>query len=199
MRAWLIALLLCAGPLGAQDLPALYDVTGVADDDVLNVRAAPDAAEPALGFFASDAEGIEVVQLGPNGQWGLVNLAERAGWVNLQFLKRRPVLGDGVPRDLRCFGTEPFWSLGLDGDATTLSIAGAETWNIGPARWLGSENRTGIWAVEVDGEPARMTGFVARRICGDGMSDRAYGLSMDLLLHAGESQRVLSGCCTLAE
>ena len=37
----LTVLLLWGGGVSAQVLPALYDVIGVASDDVLNVRAAP--------------------------------------------------------------------------------------------------------------------------------------------------------------
>ncbi len=44
-----LALALWATVLPAQDLPALYSVTGVGDGDVLNIRAAPDAAAAKLG------------------------------------------------------------------------------------------------------------------------------------------------------
>lgn len=63
-----LILWLAAGPAAAQDLPAVYDVAGVAADDVLNVRAEPSAEAPVLRTLAPDAGGIEVVALsGPAG------------------------------------------------------------------------------------------------------------------------------------
>ena len=58
--ALLLALALPSGA-AAKGLPALHDVTGVAADDVLNVRARPDASAPVLGALTPDATGVEVV------------------------------------------------------------------------------------------------------------------------------------------
>ena len=120
----LILWLVLAGPALAtqQGWPALFDVTGVAPDDVLNIREAPNAGAPIIGSFAPDAEGVEVIRPNADESWGLVNTAEGTGWTSLAFLERRPGQWNGAfPRIARCLGTEPFWSLSLDEDAVTLS------------------------------------------------------------------------------
>jgi hypothetical protein len=91
--------------------PAIHDVTGVAADDVLNIRERPDASSPIVGQLAPDAT-VEVIRPNERLTWGLVNAGERTGWVSLRYLQRRPGQWDGAfPEIASCFGTEPFWSL----------------------------------------------------------------------------------------
>jgi hypothetical protein len=82
----LILALLVAMPAAAQDLPALFRVTGVAANDVLNIRAEPSARAAIIGSFRPDAGGIEVVALSADGRWGLVNSGEQAGWSSMRYL-----------------------------------------------------------------------------------------------------------------
>ncbi len=121
----LVILLAClAGPaVATQDgWPALFDVSGVAADDTLNIRSEPGTGGVVIGTLEPDAEGIEVVRPNPRETWGLVNYGEATGWVSLSFLTRRPGQWLGhVPEVRSCFGTEPFWSLSFDGDAITWS------------------------------------------------------------------------------
>ena len=70
----LLTLLFLALPAQAQDFPALYAVTGVAADDVLNIRSRPDAGAPIIGALAPDSTGVEV--LGRSGNWALVSAGE---------------------------------------------------------------------------------------------------------------------------
>ena len=72
---------------------ALWFVWNVEPDDVLNVRAEPDAESAVLAELAHDARGItryseEVV----NGDtaWGVVESDGRTGWVALRFLRPEP-------------------------------------------------------------------------------------------------------------
>ncbi|MEO1155590.1 MAG: SH3 domain-containing protein, partial [Pseudomonadota bacterium] len=51
----------------AQGYPALFDVTGVASDDVLNIRSAPSATAEIIGTLAHNETGVEVVGEGPAG------------------------------------------------------------------------------------------------------------------------------------
>ena len=93
--------------------PALYDVTGVAADDVLNIRATASAASPVLGTLPPDAAAVEVVAL--SGGWAVVNAADRSGFVALRFLARqaqRRLVRPGHCR-MTCLGTEPFWCLAM--------------------------------------------------------------------------------------
>ncbi len=114
IRAALVLALL-SGSAAAQEMPSLHDVTGVAADDVLNVRSGPDAGSARIGALAPGATGVEVIELSGTG-WGRVNVDEGSGWVSLRYLARQPDQPP-VPDRLTCFGTEPFWSLARDGDA----------------------------------------------------------------------------------
>ncbi|MEP2426619.1 MAG: SH3 domain-containing protein, partial [Tateyamaria sp.] len=92
MRVLAVVLCLWALPAAAtQDAwPALYDVSGVAENDALNIRQAPDAAAPIIGSLTPDAEGIEVIRPDDHHGWGLVNSGEGRGWVSLRYLTRQP-------------------------------------------------------------------------------------------------------------
>ena len=48
------------------------------------------------------------------------------------------------------------------------------------------------------GDGATATAVVRRQACSDGMSDRAYGLSAEVLIGGAESRVLLSGCCSIA-
>lgn len=81
-----------AGPGRAQGpadsgFPALYDVAGVAADDVLNIRAAPAAGAPVIGALAHDARAVELLGLDATGRWARLNIAEGQGWAALRHLR----------------------------------------------------------------------------------------------------------------
>ena len=112
MRALAVWLALLPGFALAESLPALYDVTGVAAGDVLNVRSDSHAAGAKLGELAYDATDVEVVRQ-RNG-WALVNVGEGAGWVSMRYLAGQPGQdGNTLSPPAWCTGTEPFWSLEL--------------------------------------------------------------------------------------
>jgi uncharacterized membrane protein len=182
----------------AQTLPSLFDVTGVAPSDLLNVREGPDTSETIIGRLAADARGIEVVTLDPSGGWGLINAGERAGWVSMRFLAEQPdVWAPGrVPAGLACLGTEPFWSLRPegaelvydtpDGGAQRFPLVALDTGVPGDVRRALVAGAGGL------------TATVTPRVCSDGMSDRVFGLETLVILEADGAPRLLSGCCTIA-
>lgn len=179
----------------ARLLPELYRVTGVAAGDALNIRAEPAASAEAIGSFAPDARGIEVVA--EEAGWLQVTVdGEGSGWVNGRFLEAE---GDswgaasGWPESLRCVGTEPFWSLVHEGGALVLDEA-----NFGESRHLVSQVTYAIYPPQSrtalsDG----LTVAVAPEMCSDGMSDRDYGLTALLIVGRAPDARQLNGCCTL--
>lgn len=195
MRVAVLALALVL-PLaaGAESLPALYDVTGVAAEDVLNIRAEGMADAALVGTLAPDAKGVEVVE--EHRGWGLVNTGEGSGWVNMIYLRPQP--GPewfSLQSPMRCLGTEPFWSLGLapeTGAAIFSTPEAGDRFVTLTGRWPG-DARGGSAAVSLPDGFAVMSGGY----CSDGMSDRAFGIRVDLFL-TGESGGRLSGCCTLA-
>lgn len=189
---WLFALLLVlAAPLAADPVPALYDVTGVAADDVLNVRAEPLASSGVIGTLAPDAVGVEVVDLTFGGGWGRVNVNEVSGWVSMRYLQQQPDAEDVwmTPRFI-CSGNEPFWSLTVEqGVGAQFQILG-EAEQALPAGLLkpgaGVNDRYALTL-------GQNVAILRQMQCHDGMSDRAYGLDVGLLLNGS----LFAGCCTL--
>lgn len=199
MRAALLCLLLLVPAfVSAQSLPAIYDVSGVADNDTLNVRAGPSTDYDIIDKLPPDAKGIEVVDSDNDGEWGLINVGEQAGWVALRYMARQPGQPDtGLPNNLACSGTEPFWSFNLaDGKAemkwpeTAIPFADVLI--------VPSENRTDRHALFADAGDTVITAMIGRNQCSDGMSDRAYGLGIDLLVTDKTALKVYSGCCSIA-
>jgi uncharacterized membrane protein len=200
----LLALLLAlAGPAraGERSLPALFEVIGVSQGDVLIVRAAPDPSAQVVGTLAPDARGIEVVGLDPSGRWGQVNTGERSGWAAMRYLGRGPgAWEDGtLPEHLRCFGTEPFWSLEPGEAAARFATPDAPDRELA----LRAVLDTGIpgdprRALIAEGEALRLTASIAPAACSDGMSDRAFGLSAAVVIEGAAAPWLLVGCCSIA-
>lgn len=200
MRAWLLALLLPAAA-AAQNLPALHDVTGVAADDVLNIRAAPTVAAEVIGTLAPDATGVEVVARSADGDWGRVNTGGRSGWAAMVHLDRRAGTdAAALPLPLRCMGTEPFWSLEVTETRLALEGPGLDRVEVALTARTRAEGRHGPYGLvgRAPGGAAAMHAVVRRAECIDGMSDRRYGLALDLLLRTGDGLAQYTGCCTLA-
>ena len=178
-------------PLAAQDVPALHAVTGVAPDDVLNLREAPTASAEAVGSLPPDATDVEVVAVSPDGLWGLVALPEGGGWARLSFLR---VTGAPAPRTvparLTCQGTEPFWTVSLDGAGDRWSTPEEDR----PLRRIGQAAGFGGFVVAFDRDGATLDLTVTRASCSDGMSDRPYGFRALVWDRGGQ---LLEGCCSL--
>lgn len=187
-------LALTAFSAAAQDLPALFSVQGVAADDVLNIRSAPSPNAQVVGTLTPDQTGVEIVQSDASGRWGRVNSGEISGWVALRFLSRDSVQTDlALPRRFTCFGTEPFWTLHVTQREQAIYLTpGGET-QMKAQSLLTSNNHRNRYLLPLEGS----TGAIIRReACNDGMSERAFGLSVDLF---GLDQPALqSGCCSLA-
>ncbi|RVV97866.1 peptide-binding protein [Mesobaculum littorinae] len=196
----LATLLALPGAAEAQDpdWPALYDVQGVADDDTLAIREVPDAGARILGELPADATGVEVTAPDHTGDWGRVNHGEGTGWVALAYLSRRPGQ-DAIPRVLHCAGTEPFWSLDLTPKATTFSPVDGTAMAAGRARAQMAEGRADRFSFRAWRQGDGLTGVVARSACSDGMSGRAYGLTLDLLVLRAQGATHYAGCCSLAD
>lgn len=178
----------------AQELPARFTVTGVAADDVLNVRAGPSARNEILARLAPGQRGVEVVRLSDDGKWGMVAVPESNGWVSMRYLAAEPMPADALPRPVHCYGTEPFWSITFNEDGIVyrspddelpLSLRTESALTDGWQALLYAGVR-GDWAVDI-----------RRGECSDGMSDRLFGLSIKLQQSGVGATGALAGCCTL--
>jgi uncharacterized membrane protein len=201
----MVLVLLClALPLGAaaqEALPGLFRVTGVATDDVLNVRAGPGAAHPVVATLAPDAAPVEVVARHPETGWLLVNAEDRAGYASPLYLERidAPAPRD-LPLPLSCSGTEPFWGLEFE-EGGRATFSDPELYEDRPLTldWSGAaSSRLGreLGAV-LSGGGLRLQAVLQRQECSDGMSDRAYGFKADVLVQDGGRTFMLTGCCAL--
>ncbi len=194
-----IILLAWAGTVtftGAQGLPALYDVTGVAADDVLNIREAPSASTAIIGELAPDQTGVEVVEISGDGKWGLVNSHEQSCWTSLRFLT--PVAGGAMPDwpHLTCFGTEPFWDVAIAQGARIEMRSLQRDEQLTYA--TGTLNPVFSWPYVFTGQdgPGNITVIAVPAQCNDGMSDREYGMR-GIVVYGSAGEYVLNGCCSL--
>lgn len=193
----LLALVFMLLPLAvrAEVYPALYDVTGVAAGDVLNLRAAPNAESAIIATLAPEATGVEVVAV--QDGWALVNTPEATGYASLRFLARQPGPDwSEVDRPLHCLGTEPFWDLAVVPETRTAWLTTPEQ-SEPEALAMGQ-----VWPALPWSPVAAFAipdGFVALSPvdCSDGMSDRRYGIAVDIFLSRADRSR-LSGCCALS-
>jgi len=196
MTRFLAIVLSCTAlPVLAQELPVLADVTGVAANDVLNIRAVPNAGGAIIGTLAPDATGVEVMAI--EGDWALVNSNEGAGYAAMRFLDpdESTVWYDLELQPLACSGTEPFWGLDIDPVAgtTVFWVADPSETQAGTMgdRWIGQP-----WAQSAAFSlPDRLV-VLQPQACSDGMSDRAFGIGIDIFLTDSQGARY-SGCCSL--
>ncbi|SDD91998.1 SH3 domain-containing protein [Paracoccus isoporae] len=178
-------------------LPTLFDVHGVAADDVLNIRERPDAGSPIIGSLAPDATGIEIIET--EGNWGLLNTNERTGWVSMRYLRYRTDVwqDDAVPAGLRCGGNEPFWMIEpRDGGLMWWTPEGEMFYDDLTVLDTGVF-RSPRRALLASGPEGRLTASITNAACNDGMSDMRYGLDA-IVVRDGETPRLSTGCCWIA-
>ncbi|PYG29173.1 COG3650 family protein [Pelagimonas varians] len=187
--------LLTASFVAAEELPALYDVAGVASDDVLNVRTRPMAGANIIGTLAHDAQSVEVVEI--EGDWGRVNVDEGSGWASMAYLHPLPESAMPDAPRLRCFGTEPFWSLNVtQSGAAILSTPEGSDRAFTVGNWQTASARPEPFAMLGTGQGENITLVVGQEICSDGMSDNLFGLDGTIVI-GGYLNEVLSGCCSV--
>lgn len=183
-------------------LPALYDVTGVASNDVLNVRTGPAASFEKVGALPFDGRDVEVVQLSDSGTWGLVGLSETSGWVSMRFLRRASqVEWHRFDQPLYCTGTEPFWGLSL---RPRTGFAHFEPASGTPRSftldWNGTQINRPPFTLGFGGTDGvtRLSAMIKLGACSDGMSDRTFGLSIDMFVHSSSGVEGYEGCCQIS-
>lgn len=194
----LLVTILTAQAALAQDFPALHHVSGVAGNDVLNIRAEPSARAAIVGHLAPNATDIEVVGLSEDRAWGLVRHHEGGGWASMRYLTRQGTDRwiDGTVA-MTCVGTEPFWTLAfhLPTNGADYSAADGDFALVTDAPNLPQTQYPRTLAVPFTG--ARQGFAVVRQgLCSDGMSDLPYGLEVQVYWR-GTPGGGLSGCCRL--
>lgn len=182
-------------------LPTLTDVSGVASNDVLNIRLGQHHTTDIVGTLAHDATGVEVVSLSEDARWALVNSAESSGWVRTKFLTEA-TLADWHDFDaaLSCVGTEPFWSFGLNRGATVASFESIDLPAIGyDVDWTSGLIARPVQEIGLGGGTSSdgFSALIEQGLCSDGMSDRAFGLTIRLFIHTAGGTSGYGGCCSI--
>lgn len=178
-------------------LPSFFQVYGLSDGDVLNVRSGPSAKSRDLGDLVPNQK-IEVTVFDVSGTWARVIWDEGNAWVSRRYLE--PVATprmkpSEIPANMLCTGTEPFWSFAVENGAVARFSAMGGDPSDNPILWNGvSANHT----LRLGLATADWRAFVQKKTCSDGMSDRLYGLQIDLI-GTEDKPMMLSGCCQLAE
>lgn len=181
--------------------PGVYKVVGVASDDTLNVRAEPNASSADIGDLAYNAQGVEISGTDTSGNWGSIIWEEGNAWVSMRFLApdTHPVVaGTRLPTGLTCSGTEPFWTMKLSDSSAIYSSASGLNLALslqGSRIAMGQSDyplQLGFGSAD-----AVATLLTRPQSCSDGMSDRVYPWSVDLLLNTSGGGAYLLGCCQL--
>ncbi len=199
-----LAIALLAASIAGQGLTQSYEVTGVAENDTLNLRAevyAHDnfAAAPVMGDAAHDATGLRATGRSYvlDGQvWRELYHEGDKAWANAAFLRQTSLWPDAA--EFSCAGTEPFWDISF-GEATgTLGAIDRPTVSIETTDWIAAAGRRDVrrYDLSVPAEGREMTAIVAHtQSCSDGMSDFDYAYS--LYLSGMEPGALHAGCCTV--
>lgn len=202
MRALILILTLIAAtpalatPQGA--LPTLFDVIGVAPDDVLNVREQPSGAADIVGTLPPTGTAIEVVAR--QDGWAQINVGERAGWVNAQFLNQREDVWEPgmLPASLSCMGTEPFWNLRQANGGVVFSTPDGPRAMVRRTVLDTPHVQDNIRALIAADDKGRLTAVIRPAQCSDGMSDRVFGLESTLIFDgSGQPSQMFVGCCRI--
>lgn len=191
-----------AGMAGAEPafIPTLNAVTGVAEADVLNIRAAPDPGAPILGTLAPDRTGVEVTGLDESGNWGRIGFGEVDGWVSLRYLAETPFPPGAVPDGMSCLGVEPAWLLYFrDGTAAfgTMSSDLSDGQVTAAATRVPPGRQT--FGFSIAFPTTQLSGTITAGTCSDTMSDRSYGWRVALLVQGAGSVHLEEGCCRLGQ
>ncbi len=202
LRWLLVALALSLLGGQAQATDAVFSVTGVAQNDVLNVRAQPHPSAEKVWTLPPDATGVQAV--GPprivgSAEWRQIRIGNQTGWVNARFLTPQLGLPGLEPTFFRvplsCSGTEPFWGFQLTGKTGVLDSLshGKATLQFDTVRSPGGIPI--IWSLRGRQEPTNSSVIAVleeTNACSDGMSDLTYQYSIRLDVADGP---FFAGCC----
>ncbi len=180
--------------------PSYFEVSGVAQDDVLNIRARPDASSAIVGSFAPGARPVEVL-LRSQG-WGYVSSGEGMGWVSMRFLEpvELPRIGEsGLPVGLNCAGTEPFWGFELGESEVRLSgmNEGESVYGIRSAKNFDGRIGWDGFIVASNSNSIMNVVFSTGAQCSDGMSEKDFAWRVDMLITDINGTSGKTGCCSM--
>jgi len=189
------------GHVMAQDhlFPALYTVTGVRLDDTLNVREGPAASFPIVTELLAGSQNVEVIELSPDENWGLISITEAHGWVSMHYLARQfGQSGEALPAQFSCYGTEPSWYLELGPNTAKFDVYAGEKAFLS-RMWEDRASGMGpyLYGMVLESNTATIHASFSRSICSDGMSDTLFGLSTNVFYSTASGTTLYAGCCSI--
>ena len=168
-----------------------FQVTGVAANDVLNIRETPSGSSAKIGYLGYDQPIVEVLGTNPSGTWGYVQAGETMGWTSMRYLTPTAILtfgGTDIPIGIACYTTEPFVTYTLGNGHVKIEGMSLATYIV-PILNIGKIRESYEVIYELDGTEQRLLLSLATK-GSDGMSDVEYQWSFN----AGEYY--LNGGCT---
>jgi len=179
-------------------LPKVFAVTGVASNDTLNVRQAPDAGAADIGDLHPDQR-VEVIARNEDKKWGQIIWGETNGWVSMRYLTPAPLselAPSGLPLGIACTGTEPFW-LAEFTPAGMLDYSDISTvediYYSSPITLAARSINDGRGSYAFSA--GLLNGILRRATCYDGMSNVDFGWALDLVFQSNDAFELRSGCC----
>lgn len=178
------------------DPDPLYEVVALTSGETLPLHRQPGPDGEVVGELHAQATDVilsgAVIRAAGTEWYQVVRHDSEIAWAEARHLRARD---NTISSDyaIQCSGTEPFWSLAIDGTTARFSTPDIDeiTWRA--SEWLPARGLTGRFMVRIE---ADNTGYVAviraRQYCTDGMSEINYPFEALLVTPA---QAVRAGCC----
>lgn len=185
-----------------------HSVSGVAEQDVLNIRANIDqtldvGSSRIIGAIPHDATDVAVtgISVKVHGtQWREVVYQGKVGWVNASYLTPTSTMFQ-IPDALHCAGTEPFWGVTVEEKNSDFSSPELEIpIKLGAPRLVPGIGKSDLWAYYLDSaDGAYSLSLILRytEACSDGMSDLTYDYEA-FLLGLSSTGAPAQGCCRIS-
>lgn len=180
-----------------------YQLTGLAEGEVLNVRSGPSTEYDIIGKLKMNNDAFEILERDPEHEWGRILWQDREGWVFLEYVQQVSpdmVPASNIPIKLHCSGAEPYWDYTV---TSTTEVSFKILFDDFEANTtiesvLESANSANIpTALVATGKDLKLTAVLDPQQCQDGTTQRLFGWSIDLLVERDNNKQLYSGCCSL--
>lgn len=171
-------------------------VTGVEDNDTLNLRNSPSGKSETVYKLPPNAKGI--LKLGNSKGWIQLSYKEYTGWAYGKYLKddNTPEVTSELKNELFCLGTEPHWILKTHNNELTYKKYDDEAQYIFNSSFEKDQKKAVSWSFSAvkQGNANNPINVVIKHNeqCSDEMSDNKYTYSISV---NDKEMGLLKGCC----
>lgn len=175
---------------------SFYDVANVKKNDTLTLREKPTYKSKKMGLIPHNYKFLVATgsqELIGKRVWLELNYNGVTGWVNSKYLKKSN--GVSFKEELKCLGTEPFWSVDINKGELIFKDLGENATEFLVSNIDISDSHTNKWYLSAS---SISKGFIRAFLlqtgnCSDDMSDYKY--KYQILFHDEKNNLTLSGCC----